>query len=144
MRIRVQPSWVMPPWQTLKDSVLYLEPNEAIQLCRSLRFRGAYLYYAAAETQDEHIGAAAIIKYRMTTGTVKQQAIAEASTCSSVNAELTAILYAIQHARDTLCKTAHVYVATTSREALSAIEKGQGVGCGREVVRKIADAVLET
>lgn len=44
---------------------------------------------------------------------------------------------------DTLRKTAHVYVAARSREALSVIEKGQRVGCGREVVHKIADAVLE-
>ncbi len=66
-----------------------------MQLCRSLRFRGAYLYYAAAQTQDEQIGAAAIIKYRMSTGTVKQQAMAEASTCSLASAELTAILYAL-------------------------------------------------
>jgi ribonuclease HI len=123
--------------------VLYLEADEAVQLCRSLRFRGAYLYYTAAETQDEQIGAAATIKYRMTTGTVKQQAMAEALTCSPVSAELTAILYALEHARDTLRKTAHVYVATTSKAALSAIEKGHKVGCGREVVRKIADAVLE-
>lgn len=79
----------------------------------------------------------------MTTGTVKQRAMAEISTCSHVSAELTAILYAIGHARDTLRKTAHVYVATTSKEALSAIEKGQKVRCGREVVHKIADAVLE-
>jgi hypothetical protein len=43
----------------------------------------------------------------------------------------------------TLRKTAHVCVASTSREALSAIEKGQKVRCGREVVHKIADAVLE-
>jgi ribonuclease HI len=79
----------------------------------------------------------------MTTGTVKQQAIAETQTCSRVSAELTAILYALERARDTLRKTAHVYVATTSREALSAIEKGQRVGCGREMVHKIADAVFE-
>jgi ribonuclease HI len=143
LRVSERPSWVMPPWQTLKGSVLYLEPAEAVQLCRSLRFRGAYLYYAAAEMQDERVGAAATIKYRMTTGTVKQQAIAETSTCSLVNAELTAILYALQHARDTLRKTAHVYIATTSREALSAIEKGHKVGGGREVVPKVANAVLE-
>jgi ribonuclease HI len=143
LRISVPPSWVMPPWQTLKESVMYLEPNEAIQLCRSLRFRGAYLYYAAAETQDEQLGAAAIIKYRMTTGTAKQQAIVEALTCSPVNVELTAILYATEHARDTIRKTACVYVETMSREALSAIEKGQRVRCGREVVHKIADVVLE-
>lgn len=36
-----------------------------------------------------------------------------------------------------------VYVATTSKEALSAMEKGQKVRCGREVVHKIADALLE-
>jgi hypothetical protein len=53
LRISDRPAWVMPPWQTLKGSVLHIEPNEAIQLCRSLRFRGAYLYYAAAEIQDE-------------------------------------------------------------------------------------------
>jgi ribonuclease HI len=143
LRIRDRPSWVMPPWQTLKESVLYLKPDEAVQLCRSLRFRGAYLYYAAAETGGEQIGAAATIKYRMTTGTVKQQAVAETKTCSLISAELTAILYALEHARDTLRKTAHVYVATKSKEALSAIAKGHKVGCGREVVHKIADAVLE-
>jgi ribonuclease HI len=123
--------------------VLYLEPAEAVQLCRSLRFRGTYLYHAAAEIQDKQVGAAAIIKYRMTTGTVKQQAIAETSTCSLTGAELTAILYALEHARDTVCKTAHVYVATSSREALSAFGKGHKVGCGRQVVPKIADSVLE-
>ena len=64
-----------------------------MQLCRSLRFRGAYLYYAATETQEEQIGAAAVIKYWMTTSTVKQRAIAEASSSSLVSAELTAILY---------------------------------------------------
>jgi hypothetical protein len=36
-----------------------------------------------------------------------------------------------------------IHVATTSREAPSAIEKGHNVRCGREVVPKIADAVLE-
>jgi len=51
---------------------LYPEPEDAVQLCRSLRFRGAYLYYVASETQDELIGATPIIKYRMTTGAVKQ------------------------------------------------------------------------
>ena len=51
-------------------------------------------------------------------------------------------MYALEHARDTLRKTAYVYVATASREALSAIEKGNRVRCGREVVPKIADAVL--
>lgn len=130
-------------WQSLTGSVTYLEPAEAVQLCRSLRFRGAYLYYAAAATQDGQCGAAATIKYRMTNGTVNRQAMAETSTCSPVSAELTAILYAIEHARDTLRKTAHVYVATTSKEALSAMEKGQKVRCGREVVHKIADALLE-
>lgn len=39
------------------------EADEAVQLCRSLRFRGAYLYYAAAETGEKRIGATAIIKY---------------------------------------------------------------------------------
>jgi hypothetical protein len=53
------------------------------------------------------------------------------------------VLYALQHARDTLRKTAHVYVATTSGEAPSSIEKGHKVGGGREVVPKVADAVLE-
>ena len=37
----------------------------------------------------------------------------------------------------------HIYVVTTSREALSAFEKGQRVGCGREVIHEIANAVLE-
>ena len=104
---------------------------------------GAYLYYAAAETHDEQIGAATTIKYRMTTGTVKQQAIAETSTYSPVCVELTAILYALEHARDTLRKTAHVYVANTNKEALSAIEKGHTSERGREVAHKIADAVLK-
>lgn len=61
----------MPPWQTLKESVLYLKLEDAVQLCQSLRFRSADLYYAAAETREELISAATIIKYRMTTGTVK-------------------------------------------------------------------------
>ena len=78
----------------------------------------------------------------MMTGTVKQQAMAETLTCSPVSAELTAILYALKHARGTLRKTAYVYVATTSKDALSAIDKGHKVGCGREVVHKIADVVL--
>jgi ribonuclease HI len=144
LRISERPSWVTPLRQTLKGSVLLIERNEAVQLCRSLHFRGTYLYHAAAEIQDEQVGAAAIIKYRMTTGTVKQQAIAETSTCSLASAELTAIPYTLEHARDTLCKTTHVYIATTSREALSAIEKAHKAGCGREVVPKVANAVLET
>jgi hypothetical protein len=60
-----------------------------------------------------------------------------------VSAELTAALHALEHLRDTFPKTAHVYVATRSREALSAIEKGHKVRRGREVVHKIADAILE-
>ena len=139
-----RPSWVMPPWQTLKELVLYLEPKDAVQRCQSLRFRGAYLYYAAAETRDEQVAAADIIKYRMTTDTVKRQAIPETSRCSLVSAELNAILYAIEHSKNTLRETVHVYVATTSREALSAIEKGHMVGYGRGVVRKLADALLES
>jgi hypothetical protein len=83
-RISKRPSWVMPPWQTLKESAFYLRPDEAVQLYRSLRFRGAYLYYAAAEIQDERVSAAATIKYRMMTGIVKQQAIASTQTCSLV------------------------------------------------------------
>lgn len=63
--------------------------------------------------------------------------------CRNSGAELTALLYALEEARDTLRKTARVYVATTSKEALSAIEQGQKVKCGREVVPKIADAILE-
>jgi hypothetical protein len=129
----------MQPWQTLEESALHLEPNEAVQLCRSLRYRGAYVYYAAADTQDEQVGAAASIKYRTMTSTVKQQAIAETLTCSIDRAKLAAILYAIQYSTDTLRKTAH----TTSREALSIIEKGHMVGCGRGVVHKVADAVPE-
>jgi ribonuclease HI len=97
----------------------------------------------AVKIQDEQVGAAAILKYRMITGTVKQQAMSEISTCSLASAELTAIFYALEHVMGTLCETAHVYVATTSREALSAIEKGHKVGCRREVVHKIVDAVLE-
>lgn len=38
--------------------------------------------------------------------------------------------------------SAHISAAITNREARSAIEKGQKVECGREVVHKIADAVL--
>lgn len=74
-------------------------------------------------------------------GTVKQQAIAETQTCSLISAELTAILYALEHASDTLRKTSPVYVATKSKEALSATEKGQRVGYRREAVPKMADAV---
>jgi hypothetical protein len=94
--ISERPSWVMPPWQTLKESVLYLQPDEAVQLCRSLRFRGAYLYYVAQ-------------RHRISISVQQQsQAIAEASTCLSVNAELIVILYAIEHARYVLRKTAHI------------------------------------
>jgi len=114
-----------------------------VHLCRSVHFRGACLYYAAAGMRHGQFGAAAMVKYRITTDTVRKQAIAETSTCSLVGAELTAILYALGHAKNTLRKTATVYVATTSREALSAIEKGHKVNCGREVVHKIADAILE-
>lgn len=101
------------------------------------------LHDAAAETEGEQLGAAATIKYKMTTGTVKQQAIAETPECSLISAELTTILYALEHAGDTLRKTAYVYVATKSKEALSGIEKWQRVGYGREVVPNFADAVLE-
>ena len=79
----------------------------------------------------------------MTTGTVKQQAIAETPKCSLISAELTTILYALERAGDTLRKTAYVYIATKSKEALSGIEKWQRVGSGREVVPNFADAVLE-
>jgi hypothetical protein len=84
-----------------------------------------------------------IIKYWVTAGTVKQQAIGETSTCSLVSDELTAMLCVLEHARKILRKTAYVYVATTSREALSAIEKAHKVICGRKNVHKPADAVLE-
>lgn len=36
LRISERPSWVMPPWQSLKGSAPYLEPAEAVQFCRSL------------------------------------------------------------------------------------------------------------
>jgi hypothetical protein len=68
-----------------------LEPDEAVQLCMSLRYCGAYLYYAVTETQDEQVGAASTIKYWMMTGTVKQQAVAETSMCSIVSTKLTGI-----------------------------------------------------
>jgi len=61
----------------LNGSVLYLRPDEAVQLCLSQRFCGAYLYYAAAEALHEQIGAAAMIKYRITTGAFEQPAITE-------------------------------------------------------------------
>lgn len=64
-----RPYWLMPPSQNSSRLSTVLGTAEAVQLCRVLRFRGAYPYYAAAETQDEQIGAAAITKYRMTTGT---------------------------------------------------------------------------
>jgi len=67
----------------------------------------------------------------MASGTVMQRAIAKTPTCSFISAGLVARLYALKHVRDTVRKTAHVYVATTSREALSAIEKGQRVRVGR-------------
>lgn len=60
-----RPSWIMPPWQCQRGSELYLEPKEVVQLCRSLRFLGAYLYYAAAEPRNDRIGAAAIIKSKL-------------------------------------------------------------------------------
>lgn len=79
----------------------------------------------------------------MTTSTVKQQAVAETSTCSLASAELTAILYALEYARKTLPIPARVYVGTTSREALLAIRKGHKVGRRRGRVLKIAEVVLE-
>ena len=118
-----------------------LEPIEAVQLWRSLRFRGATLYRAAATTHNGQHGAAAIFKYRITTSSVKQETMWHASTCLPVDVELTATLYVIEHAHATLRKTARVYVATIIEAALSAVEKGQKVRCGREVVHKIADTV---
>jgi len=105
--------------------------------------RGAYIYDAAGTAGQRRSGAAAIIKYRMTTGTVRQETIGWASTCSTLNAQLRGILYALQHARRTIGKTAHVYVATASREALTAIQEGQVGRKGRETLHKVADGIRD-
>jgi hypothetical protein len=80
---------------------------------------------------------APIVKYWILTDMIKQQAIAKTSTCLLVGARLAAVIYTLENGR-----TAHVYAASTNREALSAIEKGT-VGCGRGVVHKTADALFE-
>lgn len=121
----------------------YMGADEAVQLCRSLRFRGAYLYYAATEMDGRRVSAAAIIKYRMVTGIVKHQVIGWSSTCSTLAAELAAILYATQHANSVLRKTTHLYIATTSKDALEAIERGYSAKRGREVLHKLADTVSQ-
>lgn len=66
LRISDRLSWVIPPWQTLEKLVLYSKLDKAVQLCRSLRFRGACLHCATAETEGEQVGVAAIMKYQMT------------------------------------------------------------------------------
>jgi ribonuclease HI len=141
LRISEEPRWIMPPWQSMRGAVRFLEGEEAVLLCRSLRFRGAYIYYAAGAAGEKHVGAAAIIKYRMTTGVIRQEIIGSTSTCSMLNAELTGIWYALQHARNTIRKTAHIYVATTSLDAIAAIQRGQNATRGRESLQRIGDAV---
>ena len=69
------PKSMMPPWQCSQRSTHFNNSEEAVLLCRSLRFRGAYIYYAGTAVQGKRVGAAAIIKYRMTTGVVRQEAI---------------------------------------------------------------------
>lgn len=49
----------------------------------------------------------------------------------------------LEHAKDRLRKAAHASSAKMSREASSAIDMEHKVRCEREVVHKIADAVLE-
>lgn len=67
------------------------------------------------------MAAVAVIKYRVNNGTVKQQAFARSSTCSLLSAVIMGMLRASHHARDTMRNSAHVHVATTSREAFTAI-----------------------
>lgn len=143
VRVSEFPRWMMPPWHFLQRSVRWTDEDEAVLLCRSLRFRGAYIYYAAGVGQNKRVGAAAIIKYRMTTGVVQQETIGWSSTCSLLNADLTGIWYALQHARRTIRKSAHVYVATANRGALIAIQKGHDATSGGETRHKVAETVLE-
>jgi len=60
-----------------------------------------------------------------------------------LNADLTVLWYALQHARKTIRKSAHVYVATANRDALAAIRKGVHATAGRETLHKLAEAVLD-
>jgi hypothetical protein len=64
LRLSERSSWAMPPWQTLRGSVLYLEPAGSSATLSLPSFRGAYLCYVVAERQDKHCGAAMAIKYR--------------------------------------------------------------------------------
>lgn len=62
-----------------------MEGEKAVLLCRSLRFRGAHIYYATGATGNKLIGVAAIIKYRMSTGVIRQETISRTSICSMLN-----------------------------------------------------------
>jgi hypothetical protein len=67
----------------------------------------------------------------------------EALTCSLLRAELTAILYAFEHARDILRSTANVCIAIKGRDTLSVTKKRHRIRYRREVSSKVANAVLE-
>lgn len=99
-----------------------------MQLCRSLQFRGAYLNYIAVETDEKRIGAAVIIKYWMTASAVKRLAIAWSSMCSLSCAEVTALLYALEHARDIAQDSTRVHSSDESRCADSHREGSQSKG----------------
>jgi hypothetical protein len=143
LRISEAPRWEIPPWQSMNRAVRVMEGEQAMLLCRSLRLRGAYIYYAAGATGNKRVGAAAVIKYRMTTGVIRQETIGWTSTCSMLSAELMGIQYALLHARNTIRKAAHIYVATTSRDALTAIRQDREATKGQETLHKIADAVRD-
>ena len=58
-----------------------------------------------------------------------------------LNPELIGILYALKHARRTIRKSAHVHVATMSRNALETIQKGHGAIRGRAVLHCVANTI---
>ena len=143
MRVSESPKWVMPPWQSLLRSTRSTNSEEAVLLCRSVRLYGGYIYYTAGVIENKRVGAAAIMKYRTTSGVVQQETIGRSSTCSILNAELTGIRSALQHARRTIRKSARVYVATASRDAFMTIRKGLHATVGRETLHTVADTILE-
>lgn len=74
--------------------------------------------------------AAAIIRYRMITGMMRQETIEWSWTCSALGAEPTAVLYAIRAAWYTIRKSAHVYVATRCPEVLNTMCEGNSSTMG--------------
>jgi len=65
------------------------------------------------------------------------------STCSVLNRAVIGVQYALQHAQKTTRKSAHGYVATTSRDTPVAIKKGRDASKGKETLHKIADVIRD-